>query len=77
MGRGMAWLDTGTHDALLEAAQFVQTIERRQGLKVCCPEEIAYRQGFIDAAQLEKLAVPLAKSGYGKYLQDVLKDQVF
>ncbi len=77
MGRGMAWLDTGTHDSLLEAAQFVQTIERRQGLKVCCPEEIAYRQGFIDAAQLEKLAVPLAKSGYGKYLQAVLKDQVF
>ncbi len=77
MGRGMAWLDTGTHDSLLEAAQFVQTIERRQGLKVCCPEEIAYRQGFIDAAQLERLAVPLAKSGYGKYLQDVLKDQVF
>lgn len=77
MGRGMAWLDTGTHDSLLEAAQFVQTIERRQGLKVCCPEEIAYRQGFIDAAQLERLAVPLAKSGYGKYLQDVLKEQVF
>ena len=77
MGRGMAWLDTGTHDSLLEAAQFVQTIERRQGLKVCCPEEIAYRQGFIDQAQLEMLAVPLAKSGYGKYLQDVLKDQVF
>ena len=77
MGRGMAWLDTGTHDSLLEAAQFVQTIERRQGLKVCCPEEIAYRQGFIDAAQLEKLAAPLAKSGYGKYLQNVLKDQVF
>jgi glucose-1-phosphate thymidylyltransferase len=77
MGRGMAWLDTGTHDSLLEAAQFVQTIERRQGLKVCCPEEIAYRQGFIDAAQLEQLAVPLAKSGYGRYLQAVLKDQVF
>ncbi len=77
MGRGMAWLDTGTHDSLLEAAQFVQTIERRQGLKVCCPEEIAYRQGFIDATQLEKLALPLAKSGYGKYLQNVLKDQVF
>ena len=77
MGRGMAWLDTGTHDSLLEAAQFVQTIERRQGLKVCCPEEIAYRQGFINQAQLEMLAVPLAKSGYGKYLQDVLKDQVF
>ena len=77
MGRGMAWLDTGTHDSLLEAAQFVQTIERRQGLKVCCPEEIAYRQGFIDAAQVEKLAAPLAKSGYGKYLQAMLKEQVF
>ena len=77
MGRGMAWLDTGTHDSLLEAAQFVQTIERRQGLKVCCPEEIAYRQGFIDAAQVERLAAPLAKSGYGKYLKDMLKAQVF
>ena len=77
MGRGMAWLDTGTHDSLLEAAQFVQTIERRQGLKVCCPEEIAYRQGFIDAAQVERLAAPLAKSGYGKYLIDMLKEQVF
>jgi len=77
MGRGMAWLDTGTHDSLLEAAQFVQTIERRQGLKVCCPEEVAFRQGFIDAAQLERLAQPLAKSGYGKYLQDVLKERVF
>jgi glucose-1-phosphate thymidylyltransferase len=77
MGRGMAWLDTGTHDSLLEASQFVQTIERRQGLKVCCPEEIAYRMGYIDAMQLEKLAAPLAKSGYGKYLQDVLKERVF
>ena len=77
MGRGMAWLDTGTHDSLLEASQFVQTIERRQGLKVSCPEEIAYRLGFIDAAQLERLATPLAKSGYGKYLLDMLKEQVF
>ncbi|MGL4229944.1 MAG: glucose-1-phosphate thymidylyltransferase RfbA [Casimicrobium sp.] len=77
MGRGMAWLDTGTHDSLLEASHFVQTIERRQGLKVCCPEEIAYRMGYIDAAQLERLAAPLAKSGYGKYLQDVLKERVF
>ncbi|TAG49218.1 MAG: glucose-1-phosphate thymidylyltransferase [Betaproteobacteria bacterium] len=77
MGRGMAWLDTGTHDSLLEASHFVQTIERRQGLKVCCPEEIAYRQGFVDAAQLERLAKPLAKSGYGQYLMDVLKEQVF
>lgn len=77
MGRGMAWLDTGTHDSLLEASHFVQTIERRQGLKVCCPEEIAYRMGFIDATQLEKLAAPLAKSGYGQYLQDVLKERVF
>jgi glucose-1-phosphate thymidylyltransferase len=77
MGRGMAWLDTGTHDSLLEASQFVQTIERRQGLKVCCPEEIAYRMGFIDAAQLEKLAAPLAKSGYGRYLQGLLTERVF
>jgi glucose-1-phosphate thymidylyltransferase len=77
MGRGMAWLDTGTHDSLLEASQFVQTIERRQGLKICCPEEIAYRQGFIDAAQLERLAAPLAKSGYGRYLLEVLRTQVF
>ncbi|MGA8042156.1 MAG: glucose-1-phosphate thymidylyltransferase RfbA [Terracidiphilus sp.] len=68
MSRGMAWLDTGTHDSLLEAALFVQTIERRQGLKIACPEEIAYRMGYIDAARLEELAQPVRKSGYGKYL---------
>ncbi|MCS6996058.1 MAG: glucose-1-phosphate thymidylyltransferase RfbA [Casimicrobiaceae bacterium] len=77
LGRGMAWLDTGTHDALLEASHFVQTIERRQGLKICCPEEIAYRQGFIDAAQLERLAAPLAKTGYGRYLLSLLHSRVF
>jgi glucose-1-phosphate thymidylyltransferase len=76
MSRGMAWLDTGTHDALLEAAHFIETIERRQGLKVACPEEIAYRMGFIDAAQLEALAQPLAKSGYGEYLRRVLTDRL-
>ncbi len=73
LGRGYAWLDTGTHDSLLEAGQFIATIEKRQGLKVACPEEIAYHSGFIDAAQLERLARPLAKSGYGTYLLDVLK----
>jgi glucose-1-phosphate thymidylyltransferase len=72
MGRGMAWLDTGTHEALLEAAHFIETIERRQDLKIACPEEIAYRMGFIDAAQLEALAKPLEKSGYGEYLRRVL-----
>lgn len=73
LGRGAAWLDTGTHESLLQAALFIETIEARQGLKICCPEEIAYRSGFIDAAQLERLATPLAKSGYGDYLLDILR----
>ncbi len=73
MGRGMAWLDTGTHDSLLEAAAFIQTIEKRQGLKIACPEEIAFRAGYIDAAQLERLATALDNSGYGKYLRGVLE----
>ena len=70
-GRGVAWLDTGTHESLLQAAMFIEAIEKRQGLKVCCPEEIAYRSGFIDAAQLERLARPLAKTGYGTYLLEI------
>ena len=77
MGRGYAWLDTGTHESLLEASQFIATLENRQGLKVACPEEIAYRLQWIDAAQLEKLAQPLIKSGYGQYLLRVLKERVF
>jgi glucose-1-phosphate thymidylyltransferase len=77
MGRGYAWLDTGTHESLLEASQFIQTIESRQGLKVCCPEEIAYRAGWIDAAQIEKLAQPLKKNAYGQYLLNMLKDKTF
>ena len=77
MGRGYAWLDTGTHDSLLDASQFIATLEQRQGLKVACPEEIAYRAGWIDAGQLEKLAHPLLKNGYGQYLQRVLKERVF
>ena len=73
LGRGAAWLDTGTHESLLQAAHFIQTIEARQGLKICCPEEIAYRSGFINAAELERLAAPLAKSGYGEYLFEIVK----
>lgn len=73
MGRGYAWLDTGTHDSLLEAASFIATLQKRQGLQVACPEEIAYRQGWIDAATLEKLAAPLCKNGYGQYLLNLLK----
>jgi len=76
MGRGYAWLDTGTHDSLLEASQFIATLENRQGLKVSCPEEISYRRGWINATQLEKLAVPLSKNGYGQYLQRVLKEKI-
>lgn len=77
MGRGYAWLDTGTHESLLEASQFIATIERRQGLKVACPEEIAFRKRWIDAAQLETLAVPMKKNGYGQYLMRVLNETVF
>ena len=76
MGRGMAWLDTGTHESLLEAAQYIETIERRQGLKIACPEEIAFRLGYIDAAQLEKLGSAMAKNGYGQYLLALLREPI-
>jgi glucose-1-phosphate thymidylyltransferase len=77
MGRGYAWLDTGTHDSLLEASQFIATLEKRQGLKVACPEEIAFRSGWIDAAQLETLAAPMSKNGYGQYLLSLLRERAF
>jgi glucose-1-phosphate thymidylyltransferase len=77
MGRGYAWLDTGTHDSLMEAGQFIATLENRQGLKVACPEEVAYRAGWIDAAQLERLAAPMLKNGYGQYLMRVLRERTF
>lgn len=77
MGRGYAWLDTGTHDSLMEAGQFIATLERRQGLKVACPEEIAFRAGWIDRSQLERLAQPMLKNGYGQYLMQLLKEKAF
>jgi len=77
MGRGYAWLDTGTHDSLLEASQFIATLEKRQGLKVACPEEIAFRAGWINAADLERQAQPLLKNGYGQYLLQILRERVF
>ncbi|AYV57251.1 glucose-1-phosphate thymidylyltransferase [Leptospira kmetyi] len=77
MGRGYAWLDTGTHESLLEASVFIETIEKRQGLKVACPEEIAFRKGFITAAQLEELIAPLKKNGYGQYLIKVLHEKIY
>jgi glucose-1-phosphate thymidylyltransferase len=76
LGRGIAWLDTGTHESLMQAAMFIEAIESRQGLKVCCPEEIAFRAGYIDAAQLEQLALPLAKTRYGSYLLEIARGQV-
>ena len=77
MGRGYAWLDTGTHESLLDAGQFISTLERRQGLKVACPEEIAYRQNWISVEQLEQLAQPMLKNGYGQYLLRIIKEKIF
>ncbi|HET9182638.1 MAG TPA: glucose-1-phosphate thymidylyltransferase RfbA [Candidatus Angelobacter sp.] len=77
LGRGIAWLDTGTHDSLLDAALFIQTVEKRQGLKIACPEELAYRMGFIDGEQVERLAAGLQKSGYGEYLRSILERPAF
>jgi glucose-1-phosphate thymidylyltransferase len=77
MGRGMAWLDTGTHESLLEAGQFIATIEHRQGLKIACPEELAFRKGYISAQALERLAQPMIKNGYGRYLMQILRGTVF
>jgi glucose-1-phosphate thymidylyltransferase len=77
MGRGNAWLDTGTHESLLEASHFIETIERRQGLKIACPEEIAYRLGYIGADDLRRLAGTMGNSAYGRYLLNVLEDRIF
>ena len=77
MGRGYAWLDTGTHDSLLDAGQFIATLERRQGLKVACPEELALRNGWIDAAQVERLATPMLKNSYGQYLMKILRERAW
>ena len=77
MGRGYAWLDTGTHESMLEASQFIYTIENRQGLKVCAPEEVVWRNGWINDSQLTSLAQPLAKSGYGQYLMRLLNEKVY
>ena len=77
MGRGYAWLDTGTHDSLLEASHFIATLEKRQGLKIACPEEISFRNGWIDASELSALATPMLKNGYGQYLKQILNEKVF
>lgn len=77
MGRGYAWLDTGTHDSLLEAGQFISTIEKRQGLKVACPEEVAFRSGWIDKEQIEKLCIPMLKNGYGQYLKSIISNEIY